>query len=49
MDYVSMLVGSAFLQLMTSFNLLPAPVFIALAITLVILAFALRIRRSTTP
>jgi LPLT family lysophospholipid transporter-like MFS transporter len=47
-DYLAMLVGAGFLQLMTSFNLLPSQVFIALALTLVLLAVALRIRRSTT-
>ena len=46
-DYLAMLLGAGFLQLMTGFNLIPSHVFIALATTLVILAVALRVRRPT--
>lgn len=45
-DYFSMLIGAGFLQLLTSFNLTPAQVFVALAVTLFALAIALRISRS---
>ena len=44
-DYVSMLLGAGFLQLMTVFNLVPSRVFIALALTLLVFAGALRLRR----
>ena len=45
-DYVSMLLGAGFLQVMTVFNLVPSRVFVALALTLLLLAGALRLRRS---
>ncbi|MEO6003254.1 MAG: MFS transporter [Opitutus sp.] len=44
-DYVAMLIGAGFLQLMTSLNLAPSQVFIALAGTLLVLALPLRLRR----
>jgi LPLT family lysophospholipid transporter-like MFS transporter len=47
-DYLAMLIGAAFLQLMTSLNLLPSQVFIALAVTLALLAGALRLRSAPT-
>jgi hypothetical protein len=40
-----MLLGAGFLQLMTVFNLVPSRVFIALALTLLVFAGALRLRR----
>jgi LPLT family lysophospholipid transporter-like MFS transporter len=43
-DYVSMLTGAGFLQLMTVFHLAPSGVFVALAATLLALTVALRFR-----
>jgi LPLT family lysophospholipid transporter-like MFS transporter len=47
-DYCSMLAGAAFLQVLTRFALVPTQVFIALAVTLALLALALRIPRLLT-
>lgn len=46
-DYLSMLVGAGFLQVLTGFHLSPAHVFVALAVTLALLAAALRMPRSS--
>jgi LPLT family lysophospholipid transporter-like MFS transporter len=45
-DYLSMLIGAGFLQVLTGFHLSSAQVFVALALTLVLLAAALRMPRS---
>jgi LPLT family lysophospholipid transporter-like MFS transporter len=47
-DYCSMLVGAAFLQLLTHFNFAPAQAFVALAAALAVLAVALRLPRLLT-
>lgn len=48
-DYLSMLIGAAFLQVLTRFGFGPGPVFIALAAALALLALALRFRRPAAP
>jgi LPLT family lysophospholipid transporter-like MFS transporter len=48
-DYVSMLAGAGFLQLMTFFHLAPSGVFVALAFALVALASVLRFRSAAVP
>ncbi len=48
-DYLSMLLGAGFLQLLTRFGFTPGRVFIALAATLAALAFALRFSRAVEP
>ena len=47
-DYFAMLIGAGFLQALSSFNLTPGHVFIALAAALATLALALRVSRSTS-
>jgi LPLT family lysophospholipid transporter-like MFS transporter len=44
-DYCAMLAGAAFLQLLTRAGLVPTQVFVALAVTLALLAVALRLPR----
>lgn len=48
-DYVSMLAGAGFLQLMTFFHLAPSGVFVALAFALVAFASVLRFRSAAVP
>jgi LPLT family lysophospholipid transporter-like MFS transporter len=47
-DYFAMLLGAGFLQLLSTFNLTPGQIFIALAAALAVLAIALRVSRPAT-
>jgi len=47
-DYLSMLIGAAFLQMLTHFGFMPNRVFVALGIALALLSLVLRFSRATS-